>query len=283
MRVAAGSVDQSVVIRIVDDVAGTPEEGVTSASGGLALWYWRMGGVVTALTESDLAAIDSAHADGGIKHADDGYYRVDIPDAAFAANAARVTIGGTVTGMVVIGVVVEIGPVVANAVQVEGSDATDAITAAATASLNTYDPPTKTELDAGLAGSDDATLTAIATVEGKIDTIDNLLDTEMGALITSVAAILADTGTDGVVVAAASKTGYALAATGLDSIPMTAPSGPATTFREALVQTWRRWFKRSVLNTDDGEIITYADNGTTVITTQVVSDDGTEQVVGAAT
>lgn len=121
MRVAAGSTDQSVVIRIVDSTDGTPEEGVTSGSGGLALWYCRMGGTVTALTESDLAAVDSAHSDGGMKHMDDGYYRVDIPDAAFATGAPRVTIGGTVTGMVVLGTIVEIGPEVANAVQIDGS------------------------------------------------------------------------------------------------------------------------------------------------------------------
>lgn len=147
--------------------------------------------------------------------------------------------------------------------------------------------------DIGVAGAGLTALgdTRVANLDGTIssrasqtsvDTIDNLLDTEIGTLLTNVAAILADTGTDGVVVAAGSKAGYALSATGLDSIPMTAPAGPATTFREALVQTWRRWFKRSVLNTDDGEITTYADNGTTVITTQVVSDDGTEQVVEAA-
>lgn len=281
MRVAAGSTDQSVVVRIVDSADGTPEEGVTSASGGLALWYWRMGGTVMALTESDLVAIDSAHSDGGMKHADDGYYRVDIPDAAFAANAARVTIGGTVTGMVVIGTVVEIGPVVTTALDAAGVRSAVGL---ASANLDTQlaDLPTNSELVDSQAAADDAMLAAIATVEGKVDTIDNLLDTEVGTLITNVAAILVDTGTDGVVVAAASKTGYALSAAGLDTIPMTAPAGPATTFREALVQTWRRFFKKSMLNTDDGEIITYADNGSTVLTTQVVSDDGTEQIVNAA-
>jgi len=45
------------------------------------------------------------------------------------------------------------------------------------------------------------------TLDGKIDTIDGIVDS-----------ILADTGTDGVVVAAASKTGYALSAAGIQAI-----------------------------------------------------------------
>lgn len=162
MRVAAGSTDQSVVIRIVDSADGTPEEGVTSASGGIALWYWRMGSTVTAITESDLAAIDSAHSDGGMKHADDGYYRVDIPDAAFATGAARVTIGGTVTGMVVIGTVVEIGPVVTSALDAAGVRTAIGL---GSANLDTQlgDLPTNAELTNALAAADDAVLTAVAT------------------------------------------------------------------------------------------------------------------------
>jgi hypothetical protein len=44
------------------------------------------------------------------------------------------------------------------------------------------------------------------------------LDTQLSAIDTVVDSILADTGTDGVVVAAASKSGYALSSSGLDSI-----------------------------------------------------------------
>ncbi|MGH9857268.1 MAG: hypothetical protein ACRD4B_05430, partial [Acidobacteriota bacterium] len=47
----------------------------------------------------------------------------------------------------------------------------------------------------------------IATIDGKVDTIDGNVD-----------AILLDTGTDGVVVAAASKTDYALSTAGVDAI-----------------------------------------------------------------
>jgi len=94
---------------------------------------------------------------------------------------------------------------------------------------------------------------------------------------TQLAAILADTGTDGVVVALASKTGYSLAATGLDAIPITAPTGVAGTFREMLVATWRRFFKKATLSTT--QLKTYADNGTTVLTTQTVADTGGTQTI----
>jgi hypothetical protein len=101
--IKSASVDQSTVIRIVDSTAGTPEEGVVAATAGLALWYRREGATKTALGAlNDLATLDAAHNDNGILHIDEGYYRLDLPDAAFAAGASGVAVGGTATGMVVI-------------------------------------------------------------------------------------------------------------------------------------------------------------------------------------
>lgn len=98
-----GSTDQSVVIRIVDSTDGTPETAVEHNTSGIDLWYRREGATKTSITEAALAALDTAHTDGGIEHIGDGYYRLDPPDAAFASGANGVMIGGTVTGMVVIG------------------------------------------------------------------------------------------------------------------------------------------------------------------------------------
>ena len=56
-RVKAGSTNVSVVIRIIDSGDGTPETGVTSVTGGLALEYRREGAVSTSITESDLSAL----------------------------------------------------------------------------------------------------------------------------------------------------------------------------------------------------------------------------------
>lgn len=71
-----------------------------------------------------------------------------------------------------------------------------------------------------------------------------------------------------------------LVATGLDEIDITSPSGVATTFREMVVQLWRRFFKKTTL--DGATITTYADDGTTVVTEQIVSDDGSTQTQGTA-
>lgn len=100
-----GSTDQSIVIRIIDSTDGTPETGVVYNTSGIDLWYRREGATKTSITEATLAALDSAHSDGGIIHIGDGYYRLDLPDAAVASAAGvnGVMIGGTVTGMIVIG------------------------------------------------------------------------------------------------------------------------------------------------------------------------------------
>jgi len=101
-----GSTDQSVVIRIIDSSDGTPETGVDYDTSGIDLWYRREGATKTSITEAALGSLDAAHSDGGIEHIGDGYYRLDLPDAAVAAGADGVMVGGTVTGMIVIGVYV---------------------------------------------------------------------------------------------------------------------------------------------------------------------------------
>ncbi|MBS0207808.1 MAG: hypothetical protein JSS27_02540 [Planctomycetes bacterium] len=78
----------------------------------------------------------------------------------------------------------------------------------------------------------------------------------------------------------ADKTGFALASNGLDAIGVAAPTGLATTFPQMLVQLWRRFFKRARRDIDT--LVTYADDGTTVLTTQAITDDGVTQQQGAA-
>lgn len=101
-----GSTNQSVVIKIIDSTSGLPEEAVEHNSAGIALWYRREGGTKQTITPVALAALDDAHSDGGIEHIDDGYYRLDVPDAAFDSGATGVIIGGTVTGMIILAVYV---------------------------------------------------------------------------------------------------------------------------------------------------------------------------------
>ena len=74
--------------------------------------------------------------------------------------------------------------------------------------------------------------------------------------------------------------GVALAADGLDAIPVTAPAGVAADFREMIVAIFRRFFGKATMTAT--EIKTYAENGTDVLTTQAISDNGTTQTQGEA-
>jgi hypothetical protein len=171
------------------------------------------------------------------------------------------------------------------------SSADDATLAAIGALNNLSAAQVNTEVDSALADAALATAANLATVAGYLDTeiAAILADTNElqsdwangGRLDLLVDAILDDTGTAGVVVAAGSKTGYALASNGLDSISVTAPSGVASNFREMVIQLWRRFFKKSTLTSS--ELKTYADNGTDALTTQAVSDDETTQTMDSAT
>lgn len=106
--ILAGTVDVSVVIRIVDSTDGTPETGVVFNTAGIDLEYRRELAASTDITEATLAALTTAHADGGFLHIGNGYYRLDLPDAACATGATGVMVHGTVTGMVVIGCYIEL-------------------------------------------------------------------------------------------------------------------------------------------------------------------------------
>lgn len=79
--------------------------------------------------------------------------------------------------------------------------------------------------------------------------------------------------------------GVKLHSAGLDSISTTAPSGVASNYREMMVQLWRRFFKKTVKSASGLTIKTYADDGTTVITTQTyttTASSDTDDTIGAA-
>lgn len=71
-----------------------------------------------------------------------------------------------------------------------------------------------------------------------------------------------------------------LADDGFDNIATTAPTGVASDFREMIVQVWRRFFAKTILTTTS--LTTYADDGSTVLTTQSVGETSTSQTMGAA-
>ena len=76
------------------------------------------------------------------------------------------------------------------------------------------------------------------------------------------------------------KAGYALSSSGLNSIPITPPIGPATTFREMVVATWRRLYRKVDMNATT--LTDYKDDDATPNTTQPLSDVAGTQTQGSA-
>ena len=140
-----------------------------------------------------------------------------------------------------------------------------------------------------------ATATALATAQTSINTLATTtqLAASSAALLTQVnlaiatsAAILDDTGTSGVAVSAASKTGYKLAADGLDSISISDPGGIANynTWPKYVVGLFRLMIgAKSEKSTAAGTIVSYADNGTTANLTMAYTSSGGIDTKGPAT
>jgi hypothetical protein len=108
-EVNAGATDQSIWLRALA-TDGTPATTIAYNSAGIDLWYQRTRGTKVSITEATLAAVDSIHADGGFIHVGDGIARLDLPDAAVAAGAPAVVVGGSATGVVFVPAVVRILP-----------------------------------------------------------------------------------------------------------------------------------------------------------------------------
>lgn len=108
MLIPKDATSRSVELYIVDSSDGTPELGVLFDTSGIDLNYRRDGAAVVSITEVTLAALTTAWASGGFKEVANGRYRLDVPDAAFATGVDQVTIGGTVTGMIVLPLTVQL-------------------------------------------------------------------------------------------------------------------------------------------------------------------------------
>lgn len=182
-----GSTDQSTVIRIIDSTAGTPENAVEYDTSGIDLWFRREKETKTSITEAALAALDSAHSDGGIELIGDGYYRLDLPDASVAAGSGEnsVQIGGTITGMIVIG----------NEHALVDYDPYDAVRAGLTALPNAaadaagglpISDAGGLDLDGMDTDIDDIETDTGTTLDAMLVSIDNFIDTEIAAIVAAV-------------------------------------------------------------------------------------------------
>lgn len=187
-QIKSGTTDVSVIVRIIDSADGTPETGVVYNTSGIDLWYRREGAVSTDITEATLSALTDAHADGGFLHINDGWYRLDLPDAACAAGVTGVQIGGTVTGMVVLAPYIEL----------VSYNPYDAVRLGLTAL-----PNAAADAAGGLPISDaggldlDAILADTADMQPKLGAPAGAsISADIAAIKSDTAAVLVDTGTD---------------------------------------------------------------------------------------
>lgn len=245
--VTKGATDRSVTVDIIDSTDGTPETTVVFNTSGIDLWYRREGAARTAVTEATLAALTTAHTDGGFLHVSDGTYRLDLPDAAFATGANYVDFGGTVTGMIVIGGRVrlvdtnlEVANIPANVVQFGGTNATTsggrpevntthaagtawgsgAITAGSIASDAFTAAKFASDVGTEFGTATWATTVRSLTIFDEDSTTIDINATPTGAAASVTAGVTVTTNND--------KTGYALSAAGVDAIWDEAQSGHAT-------------------------------------------------------
>lgn len=97
--ITKGSTSQSVDL-IITDTDGIPETSATFESSGIDLEYTQHGSAAVAITEVTQTA-GGAYSSGGFVYTGiPGVFRLDIPNAALTG-ADRVTVGGTITGMIV--------------------------------------------------------------------------------------------------------------------------------------------------------------------------------------
>lgn len=100
--VAPGQTNVFVIVKCITDADGTPATGITAATTGHVIHYWRekASAVITdAGSAADMSGLSDIHTDWEFYEIGGGYYWVAYPDAAFAAGADAVLCWMTATGI----------------------------------------------------------------------------------------------------------------------------------------------------------------------------------------
>lgn len=81
--VVKGATSVSVPVRVLGTVSFAPQTSFAETS--FDLFYWREGaGNWVSFAPAAISFLSSAWAAGGVEPIAEGYYRIDVPDAAFA-------------------------------------------------------------------------------------------------------------------------------------------------------------------------------------------------------
>lgn len=225
MFTTAAATDRSIFFNAVEDVGGTnagePKTGLTFSNIESAS-YVRAGAARVSITPATLASASAAHSDGGFVEVDatntPGLYRFDPPDAAFATGVDEVVIYVEVAGA-------SNAIIRPRAVQITDFDLRTANVTLASATHTGAVIPTVSTLTGHTAQTGDsfARLGSPAGASVSADVADVPTVSEFDAR-TLVAASYFDPTADDVatVTTLTNKTGFSLAATGLDAIVSTA-------------------------------------------------------------
>lgn len=175
-QINKGAANPTVRVSIVDNPAGTPETSVSASGTGLTLWYERERGGRTTFTAFNLANTSASWTQGGFIHISDGYYRMDIPDAAVTTGANTVLCGVSgLTSMVGFATLVDLTEplsISAFGVKVTAFSA-DAFDSSAIASSAV----TKIQAGLALATSLSAVSTQVSNLAGSVSAVGTLLTT----------------------------------------------------------------------------------------------------------
>lgn len=101
-QITRDSVGISAVVRFTDIVTGAPELGVTPGTPGIEMYYTRDRENPVPIALVGLGSPADPWQSGGFFEIGDGYYRLDVPDAAYVVGKEAVLVHGNADDMVVI-------------------------------------------------------------------------------------------------------------------------------------------------------------------------------------
>lgn len=107
--VVKGATSTSVLVRLYNQISFVPQLSVSEATAGLVAKYWRNTNAFdVSIAPVSLTDLSATYNSGGIKHIADGFYRIDVPNAAFtkAPGVNNVLITVTATGVISAGAMV---------------------------------------------------------------------------------------------------------------------------------------------------------------------------------
>lgn len=115
----SNSTSQQLQVRAVVQSTGAPDTALAYNTSGLSCNYRRPGGTSTSITLAT-QTVSGAYSSGGFVHIANGWYRLDIPDAAIASGVDSVLVTCAATGDTFVDGRVELSPSV-NTVQLAGT------------------------------------------------------------------------------------------------------------------------------------------------------------------